>query len=160
MVSVIFTLFLIISVQAEKKFVTKIDDAQQTNQDYSIVVKSPPKYHLTGPKSGEPLTCDDFKAFFSKFGDVAAVSIVKRNGNLLRAIGDREVYREKLRRFYMHQEVMGPPVYKFPILKSLGQALELDSYLDDTIINAKLMKLDAEILRYTLYILDVQKMEI
>lgn len=52
----------------------KLDEAVQTAQDYSVVVKDPP------PDAVDP---DEFNEFFSRFGRVRNITIAKKNKHLL-----------------------------------------------------------------------------
>jgi Cytosolic domain of 10TM putative phosphate transporter len=95
--------FLLFSIKAQSKIVEEIDKAQQTTQDYSICVKHPPNLHKEGPNAGQPYTVDHFKEFFKKFGEVSSVTMVKKNGCLLRAIAEREVYIDTLDKLLIQQ---------------------------------------------------------
>ncbi len=65
-----------------------IDVAEQTAQDYSVVVKDP------NPDATDP---EEWRAFFeSHFGPVAYVTVALNNGELLKAIATRRGILEKI----------------------------------------------------------------
>jgi hypothetical protein len=57
-----------------------LDTSQQTAQDYSVLVHDP------DPDATDP---DEWKAYFSQFGEVASVTVALSNGALLRAMAER-----------------------------------------------------------------------
>mmetsp|Transcript_22556 Transcript_22556/g.32971 ORF Transcript_22556/g.32971 Transcript_22556/m.32971 type:complete len:978 (-) Transcript_22556:237-3170(-) len=79
---VLTTLVALVANYIEKSEVEKIDEAQQTTSDYSVVVENPPTTR------SEPR---DYYEFFSQFGQVVLVTVAKKNGQLLRAIARKKL---------------------------------------------------------------------
>jgi hypothetical protein len=149
-ISCVICIFLCYSVWKEKKIVDRIDENQQTNQDYTIVVKHPPQTHLTGDKAGNEITCEDYKNFFSKFGDVACVTVARRNGSLLRAIADREVYLQKLHKWHLHVKFHpSTSISSKAIFAPLMRMMEVEAYEDEDYLNSQLKRLDDKIAKMT-----------
>lgn len=85
-----------------------IDEAVQTSQDYSIEVEDPGD----DAKDNDPL---EWVKFFNQFGDVHAISIAKKNGALLKLLGQR---RALLRHVDMEGwAVHSDPDYVQPVLR-------------------------------------------
>jgi hypothetical protein len=72
--------FIVLYHRAQKKLMEKIDVSVQTLQDYSLAVTDPDN-DATDP--------DEWMKFFEQFGEVAAVTVHKNNGDLLHALGQR-----------------------------------------------------------------------
>lgn len=58
----------------------RLDESKQTTKDYSIQVKNPPS------DTDDP---DEWKRYFSQFGPVVSVTIVKNNEVLIRQLSER-----------------------------------------------------------------------
>lgn len=80
-------LLALISGYIQKQTIKKIDVAQQTAQDYTIVIENPPRT-ATDPQ----VYYDHFK----KFGDIAMVTVVLNNGVLLKALAEKKVLERRL----------------------------------------------------------------
>ena len=81
MICIVICAFSLFSHSMENRIVTKIDVAQQTTQDYSVMCTNP------------PLNCldmDVYYKFFSTFGEVVLLSLATSNGELLKALADRK----------------------------------------------------------------------
>lgn len=86
-ISVIITLFAIFASIVESYAVEQIDDSNLTTQDYAVVLKNPPK-SITD--------VDKYYQYFSKFGDVCCVTIVKNNGDICTNIALKKKYQAQL----------------------------------------------------------------
>jgi len=73
-------LFLLARLQSA--IVEEADEAEQTAQDYSVMVEDPDA-DATNP--------DEWNAFFSQFGHVSYVSIAINNGELIQKLGERRL---------------------------------------------------------------------
>jgi len=74
----------------EKKLVLELDEAVQTSQDYGIVVENP------NEDSEDP---DEWYEFFSKFGVVRYVSVVRKNADLCRLLLQRHRVIRKINHY-------------------------------------------------------------
>ena len=79
-------LFLIIGLfglsKVQNKIVEEADEAEQTAQDYSIMVQDPDA-NATSP--------DEWQQFFSQFGHVSYVTVAIDNGELVRKLAERRL---------------------------------------------------------------------
>lgn len=69
-----FAIALILSEMYQNYLQQRVDDAVQTAQDYSLVVRNPP------PDASDP---DEWEKFFGRFGKVRYVTIVRNNKALM-----------------------------------------------------------------------------
>jgi len=84
----ILFIFFVWTQHLQKKQAEEIDISQQTPQDYSIVVNDPDK------DADNP---DEWKDFFSQFGEVAYVTITRKNRPLLKALAERRMIMWKMK---------------------------------------------------------------
>jgi len=84
---IIIFIFCIWTARQQKSQVEKIDLAQQTPQDYSLVVNDP------DPDADNP---DEWKEFFKKYGTVAYVTVTRANGKLLNALAVRRSIKHNI----------------------------------------------------------------
>jgi len=125
-ISVILCTVLILSVRAQSSVVESIDKKQLTAQDYSVVVENI-------PNDPEPTIEELHDYFHSKFGRVASITLVRQNGELLRAVATRQVLRQEIRENRLRQGQSGADASK---LAEACQKMETEmSKLDDQIKN-------------------------
>jgi len=103
-------LFIIFSDSLEARVIRKIDDSTDTTRDYTVEVSNVPLYcsDLSVSMPTYLYKCTNFiiltsraldKAytkFFSRLGKVTAISVLKKNGNLLKLIKREEFLRKKV----------------------------------------------------------------
>jgi hypothetical protein len=84
------------------RVVTKIDISQQTTQDYSVIINNPP-HNCTDP--------EEYRKFFSRYGDVVFVTIALNNGDLLTTLAERKAAQgpSPLLFFLPHSDVRNCP---------------------------------------------------
>jgi hypothetical protein len=75
-----FLLFNVYMGWSHGKIATKADEAEQTAQDYSLMVNDP------DPDATDP---DEWKKFFSQFGHVSYVSVAINNATLMKELANR-----------------------------------------------------------------------
>jgi RsiW-degrading membrane proteinase PrsW (M82 family) len=81
-------------VYAQRASVEAVDKSQQTTQDYAIEATQ-----FATNQDGTEATHEQLYDFFNKsYGEVAALTISRKNGNLLRLLADREVTKELYKR--------------------------------------------------------------
>jgi hypothetical protein len=78
---------MIVATRFEKAKIESIDEAQQTTQDYSIVINNPP-VSITDPKH--------YYEHFSRFGEIVLITIAKNNGELIGKLAQKQVLQAKL----------------------------------------------------------------
>ena len=78
LIFLVIGLFFLAKVQ--NKIVEEADEAEQTAQDYSILVQDPDA-DATNP--------DEWQQFFSQFGHVSYVTVAIDNGDLVHKLADR-----------------------------------------------------------------------
>lgn len=86
-VCVLLTVFSLAASFLEGDAIESADAAQQTIQDYSVVIKNPPQ-EVTDPQ----VYYDKYK----RFGDIVFVTVARRNGALLRALANKKVLDSEL----------------------------------------------------------------
>jgi hypothetical protein len=69
----------------ERYTVEAIDRSNLTTEDYSVEVVNPPK-HIDDPQ--------EYYDYFSQFGDVCLVSVIKKSGDICRALGKRKALKD------------------------------------------------------------------
>uniref|UniRef100_A0A7S2V6J7 CSC1/OSCA1-like cytosolic domain-containing protein n=1 Tax=Fibrocapsa japonica TaxID=94617 RepID=A0A7S2V6J7_9STRA len=79
---IMLIIFCIVTARVQEKQVEELDEAVQTPQDYSLVVNDPDE------DADDP---DEWNQFFSQFGEVAYVTVTRKNGPLLKALSQRKV---------------------------------------------------------------------
>ena len=79
-VSIFFLVAIIISKMISDLFLGEIDDSLQTSKDYSIVVTDPPS------DAEDP---DEWMIFFSRFGKVRAITVLRENYELLKILVEK-----------------------------------------------------------------------
>jgi len=83
-------LFLLFSIKAQSASVESVDKSQQTTQDYSVEATE-----FADNPDGTEATHEQIHEFFSTiYGEVAALTITRKNGNLLRLLADRAVMED------------------------------------------------------------------
>jgi hypothetical protein len=109
------TLFLVIVVVGfhylQKEEIERIDVAQQTTQDYSVVILNPPPNVLdpqvlliTSSSSYSPLSSlppclplsQEYYNHFSRFGDIVFITIAVKNGSLMNMFVQRKILQNNL----------------------------------------------------------------
>ncbi|CAM9883738.1 unnamed protein product, partial [Ectocarpus fasciculatus] len=88
-VTLMLVLFALASRKAEKVAVESIDTAQQTPQDYSVCIHSPPR----APGLSDP---DTYHEKFRVHGEIAFITICLRNGTLLKTVAKKRVLEHKM----------------------------------------------------------------
>ncbi|CAM9754098.1 unnamed protein product [Scytosiphon promiscuus] len=88
-VTLMLVLFALASRKAEKVAVESIDTAQQTPQDYSVCIHSPPR----APGLSDP---DTYYEKFRAHGEIAFITICLQNGILLRTVAKKRVIEHKM----------------------------------------------------------------
>jgi len=86
-VCVFLTIFALAASFLEGDAIETADAAQQTIQDYSVVIKNPP---------GEVFDPQVYYDKFKRFGDIVFVTVAKRNGALLQALANKKVIASEL----------------------------------------------------------------
>jgi hypothetical protein len=87
-ITILLSVFAVLSTWIETRAIETIDTSQLTAQDYAVCVQNPP-ISISDP--------DDYYKHFKQFGDVVFVTIAKNNGPLLKSITlkkEAEVKRE------------------------------------------------------------------
>ncbi|CBJ28310.1 conserved unknown protein [Ectocarpus siliculosus] len=88
-VTLMLVLFAMASRKAESVAVESIDTAQQTPQDYSVCIHSPPR----APGLSDP---DTYYEKFRVHGEIAFITICLRNGTLLKTVAKKRVLEHKM----------------------------------------------------------------
>ncbi len=91
--SLLFAVVVFISRYLEKRIETNLDEAIQTVQDYSVVVQDPT------PDADDP---DEWYEFFSRFGKVRYVTVVRDNENLVGLVVQKHQLEIKSKTFLKH----------------------------------------------------------
>uniref|UniRef100_K3W946 CSC1/OSCA1-like cytosolic domain-containing protein n=1 Tax=Globisporangium ultimum (strain ATCC 200006 / CBS 805.95 / DAOM BR144) TaxID=431595 RepID=K3W946_GLOUD len=87
-VLVILSLYTVVSGLVQERVKAYIDELEQTAADYSIVVKDP---------DHDAWSPDEWKEFFSQFGQVKFVTVAVNNHELLSALAHKRYMEEMLR---------------------------------------------------------------
>jgi len=80
-------IYVIYTGRLQAKQVEEIDLAEQTPQDYSVIVQDPDE------DADDP---DEWEQFFSQFGEVAYISIARKNRGFLKLLAQRRVIRHEM----------------------------------------------------------------
>ena len=79
---------VLLSAFLEKREVLRSDKNQQTMRDYTVMVVNPPT-SITETKT--------YHEYFSKFGDIVLISVIPKNGSLLKDVANKIVMEKQLR---------------------------------------------------------------
>ncbi|CAM9142103.1 unnamed protein product [Hapterophycus canaliculatus] len=88
-VTLMLVLFALAARKAEKVAVESIDTAQQTPQDYTVCIHSPPR----APGLSDP---DTYHEKFRCHGEIAFITICLQNGTLLKTVAKKRVIEHKM----------------------------------------------------------------
>lgn len=85
--SVVFAAAVFMSALMEARIIRTLDEAIQTASDYSIEVRDPP---------GDADNPDEWQAYFSRYGIVRYVTVMRANGEMLEAVRKTHKYAQKV----------------------------------------------------------------
>jgi len=122
-VVILLVLFALVSRHVSGTIYARVEEVQQTAQDYSVCVLNPP------PDLLDP---NVYHAFFSNYGDVCGVTIAMNNGGLLTAVAAKKEIETRLceslegeRMLEAEAEGWGLRIDPQPVWKRVGAALGL-----------------------------------
>lgn len=105
-----------------KRDLVRVDESQQTASDYSIIVHDPPV---------DAFDPEEWRAYFSPYGEVVAVSVCLDNGDLLERLARRKQLKEVIESMPNEQYRPGKlsPAYRW-LLNALGVGRDKIYYLE------------------------------
>jgi hypothetical protein len=80
-VTLLLLLLFFVAGYLQDSFTNVIDEQLLTSNDYSVIMYNPPK-NLTDPQ--------DYYNYFSRFGDVALITVAMNNGDLITALANKK----------------------------------------------------------------------
>ncbi|CAM9629055.1 unnamed protein product [Scytosiphon promiscuus] len=93
-VTLMLVMFALVSRKMEMNTVAAIDTAQQTPQDYSVCIHSPPRA-AGGEEGTDMYDPDTYHRKFEKYGEIVFITVCLANGNLMKTVAKKRVLEHK-----------------------------------------------------------------